>query len=167
MHTRLEIRRDLQTQKFVRNKLELKCCIQVCICPGTKAVLSLHYTEAQFQFREKELDLLVMCYLVISSGDMFKTPFQLNLSQILSWINCLVSESDGIIFTYQLKVLVDYEQLKVSDYLKCRVVAALWYGTESPVGWELFSLTSGWQTSLFPHSPVPTLCLGRQLTLKI
>lgn len=90
MHMRLAIKHDLQTQKFVRNKLELECCIQICICPGTKAVLSLHYAEAQFQFREKELALLVMCYLVISYEDIFKTPFQLNLGQILSWINCLV-----------------------------------------------------------------------------
>lgn len=127
MHMRLAIRHDLQAQKFVRNKLELECCIQVCICPGTKAVFSLHYAEAQFQFRAKELALLVMCYPVISSEDMFKTPSGLNLSQILSWINCLVSKSNCTMSTYELKVLLDYEQLEVSDCLKCRVMVPLWY----------------------------------------
>lgn len=166
MHMRLAIIHDLQTQKLVRNKLELECCIQICICPGTKAVFSLHYAEAQFQFRAKELALLVI-YPVISSEVLFKTPFGLNLSQILGWINCLVSESNSAMFMHQLKFLMGYKQLKVSDYLKCRVTTPLWYGTETPVVWEPFSLTSGWQTSLFPHSPVPTLCLGRHLTLRI
>lgn len=128
--------------------------------------LSLHYAEAQFQFKAKELALLVMCYLVISSEGMLKTPFRLNLSQILSWTNSLVSESYSAMFTYQLKLLMDYEQFKISGYLKYRVVAPLWYG-KSPVGWESFSLTSGWKTSLSPHSPVSTLSLGRHLTLKI
>lgn len=138
MHMRLAIRHDLQTQKFVRNKLELECCIQVCICPGAKAVFSLDYAEQQFQFRAKQLALLVMCYSVISSEEMFKPPFWLNLSQILSWVNFLVSESDGAMFTDQLKVLMDYGQLKAPDYLKCRVVASLWHGTESsiPAGCE-------------------------------
>lgn len=71
MHIRLAIRHDLQTQKFVRNKLELECCIQVYICPGTKAVFFLHYAETQFQFRAKELALLVMCCPFISSENMF------------------------------------------------------------------------------------------------
>lgn len=115
-------------------------------------MLSLHYAEAQFQFRAKELALLVMCYLVISSEGMLKTPFQLNLSQILGWINCLVSESDSTMFTYQLKVLMDYEQLKVSDYLKCRVVAPLWYGTE--FCW-LGALPSHFWIADFPVSSFP------------
>lgn len=114
--------------------------------------LSLHYAEAQFQFKAKELALLVMCYLVISSEGMLKTPFRLNLSQILSWTNSLVSESYSAMFTYQLKLLMDYEQFKISGYLKYRVVAPLWYGTESC--WLGVLLSYFWMED-FPVSSFP------------
>lgn len=92
----------------------------------------------------------------------FKIPvfLWLNLSHILSWISCRVSESNRAVFTHQLMISMNYEQLKVADYPVQRVTTPLWCGVESLFCWEPFSLAAGWQTSMFPPPTVP-IVLGK------
>lgn len=126
----------------------------MCTCPGARAVFSFHCSETQIEFRVKDLSLLAMCYPVISPENLFKSP-------CFPWVEFTpdpqldkwpFSKSIRAVFTHQLKVSMDYEQLEISDYLAGRVTTPLWYRVESPVCWEPSSLAAGWQNSLFPSS---------------